>query len=290
MTKLVRIVALLLLSPAAWSGQRLVERAPTPFVENGRPVTLEIVLYEPDAAGPFPTLIFNHGSTGDGNDPALFLRTYESPAIARMFNERGWLVIFPQRRGRGASDGLYDEGFEPDRSGYSCEPSISLAGLVRAERDLDAVLAYLDRHGKVDSERLLLGGVSRGGILSLAYAGEHPGRFLGVLNFVGGWIGEGCGTAEAVNTPTFVQAARFRGPTLWLYGEDDPFYSIEHSQKNFRAFQGAGGSGEFVRYALGEGANGHALLGHPELWSERVSAFVDELGRAGRSAGPSVGR
>jgi len=69
----------------------------------------------PNGVGPFPTLIFHHGSTGRGDAPALFTGTFESPSLARLFNESGWLVAFPQRRGRGASDGLYDEGFEPDR-------------------------------------------------------------------------------------------------------------------------------------------------------------------------------
>jgi len=279
----------LFVAPAAWPAERLVERAPTTLVEAGQPVTLEVVLYVPDGAGPFPTLIFHHGSTGRGDDPSLFPRTFESPAMAQLFNAQGWLVVFPQRRGRGASDGLYDEGFEPHRSGYSCAPAISLAGLARAKQDLDEVLAYLERRGGADAARVLVGGVSRGGILSMAYAAEHPSRFVGVLNFVGGWIGEGCGTGEAINTSTFVAAARFRGPTLWLYGENDPFYSLKHSRKNFRAFRDAGGNGEFVSYSLGEGVNGHAVLGHPDLWRERVLAFVAKLRRAEEAASRATG-
>jgi acetamidase/formamidase len=33
---------------------------------------------------------------------------------------------------------------------------------------------------------ILIGGVSRGGVLSIAYAGMHPEEVSGVLNFVGG--------------------------------------------------------------------------------------------------------
>lgn len=95
---------------------------PTTLTENGRPVTFEAVVYRPEGAGPFPTLAFHHGSTG-----------------------RGWLVVFPQRRGRGGSDGLYDEGFLPDRSAYSCVPATSLAGLERAKHDLDEILKYLEQ-------------------------------------------------------------------------------------------------------------------------------------------------
>jgi len=56
-------------------------------------------------------LLFHHGSTGKGDDPSRFISTVTSPALAKFFNDRGWMVMFPQRRGRGKSDGLYDEGF-----------------------------------------------------------------------------------------------------------------------------------------------------------------------------------
>ena len=59
------------------------------------------------------------------------------------FNKRGWIVAFPQRRGRGKSGGLYDEGFTPDRSEYSCDPEFSLPGLERALTDMDAAADYL---------------------------------------------------------------------------------------------------------------------------------------------------
>jgi hypothetical protein len=36
-----------------------------------------------------------------------------------------------------------------------------------------------------------MAGISRGGILSITYAGMHPREVSGVINFVGGWMGEG---------------------------------------------------------------------------------------------------
>src|SRR5262249_12939599 len=100
--------------------RRTVERIPTPWVEAGRALTLEMAVYQPLGTGPYPTLIFHHGSTGNGDNPALFTITYTSETLAKTFVDQGWQVLFPQRRGRGASDGVYDEGFEPDRSRYSC--------------------------------------------------------------------------------------------------------------------------------------------------------------------------
>jgi len=45
-------------------------RAPTEFVENGEAISLEIIIFKPHGPGPFPTLMFNHGSTGSDANPA----------------------------------------------------------------------------------------------------------------------------------------------------------------------------------------------------------------------------
>lgn len=117
----------------------------------------------------------------------------------------------------------------------------------------------------VDVQRILTAGVSRGGILAAAYAGQHPNAVRGVINFVGGWAGERCAQAEHVNQNLFRRAAGYPRPMLWLYGDHDPFYSLTHSRRNFEAFQAAGGQGRFVAYEFERGQNGHFVSGRPEL-------------------------
>jgi dienelactone hydrolase len=99
----------------AWTRAKF-EFLETGLIEDGRPVRLEAVIFKPDGAGPFPLAVINHGSTGRGRDPALFTQTWFAADLAGFLNERGWLVAFPQRRGRGKSDGLYDEGFRKTTS------------------------------------------------------------------------------------------------------------------------------------------------------------------------------
>lgn len=253
------------------------ERAPTPFTENGQPVSLEVVIFTPLTPGPWPAVIFNHGSTGRGDDPSLFTRTFTSKAIARFYVERGWLVAFPQRRGRGQSDGLYDEGFLPDRSAYSCEQSTSLAGAERALSDLDVLTDWLRARSDVDSIRMLVSGVSRGGVLALTHAARRPDVYLGVINYVGGWIGEGCGDHLAINRALFNEAAGNPGPTLWLYGANDSFYSLTYSRANFDSFTANGGMGEFFEFDLGAGQDGHGLSFFPEFWRVNVDNFLGQL-------------
>jgi pimeloyl-ACP methyl ester carboxylesterase len=247
-------------------------------VEAGQSVSLEMVMYTPLSAGPYPTLVFHHGSTGSGDDPSLFGLTYESEALAFFFAERGWLVLFPQRRGRGRSGGLYDEGFTPDRSGYSCLADPALAGLDRALEDADVVTGLALGMTEVDPDRILLGGISRGGILATAHAHRRPAVYAGVVNFVGGWLGEGCADAVTVNRSTFEEAADQSSPVLWLYGENDPFYRVSHSRGNYDAFAAAGGSGAFRLYRRGDpAASGHLILDEPSLWRADVDVFLSTV-------------
>ena len=257
---------------------RTIESLPTPWKDGYKPQTLEMVVYRPLGTGPFPTLVFNHGSTGAGNRPDWFKLTWTSPEVAEYFARKGWQVLFPQRRGRGLSDGLYDEGFAPDRAmGYSCEPKLALSGFDRATEDLDIVMAQVRTRSDVDTKRLLIGGVSRGGILSVAYAGMRPELFKGVLNFVGGWVGDVCKQADKVNPVLMKRGAGFARPMIWLYGDHDPYYRLAHSRNNFDVFRAAGGLGEFLEFQPAPGRNGHMLHNEPFLWTDAVDKYLAEV-------------
>ena len=258
---------------------RSVERIPTPWTEQGRALALEMVVYRPPTPGPYPTVIVHHGSTGTGSNPALFSLTYSSETIAKAFVDQGWMVLFPQRRGRGASDGVYNEGFEPDRSRYSCQTALSLGGLEHALEDAEVIARHVRGRPEVDTSRIMIGGVSRGGILALAHAARRPASYRGVVNFVGGWMSEGCVNSVAINRTTFAAAAR-SPVSLWIYGDNDPFYSAGHSRANFDAFVAAGGAGTFHLFRRRDpAASGHGIASEPALWLADVQAFISQAGR-----------
>lgn len=243
------------------------------FIPSAEPgVRLEVVVARPDNEGPSPTVVFNHGSTGRGQNRSLYSRTVAPAVVASYFVEQGWMAVFPQRRGRGKSGGAYAEGLAPDGSGYSCDIEITIAGFERAVEDVDAVVSHLHARPDVDRDKLVIGGVSRGGILAIAYAGMRPGTFRGAINFNGGWLGRACPTHERVNPMLFERGSPGGIPTLWLHGSVDQYYSIGHCRGNFERFVSAGGHGEFVAAPMG-----HALMFKSALWRQHVDRYLQEL-------------
>lgn len=240
-----------------------------PSRESG--VELQLIIAAPALDGPHPTIIFNHGSTGRGDDPSLYSKTWSPLHVQKYFTESGWMVVFPQRRGRGKSGGKYREGLGDDKKGYSSDISIALAGFERAVEDIDAVMDYLLTRTDVRVNKLVIEGASRGGILSIAYAGMRPSHFVGAINFNGGWLGRACSTYESVNSMIFERGAAFKRPTLWLHGSYDQYYRISHCRENFQKFIAAGGSGSFVATK-----GGHMLLPKQNLWRRVVDDYMDQ--------------
>jgi dienelactone hydrolase len=246
---------------------------------DGGTVRLAMRIHTPATNAPAPTLVFNHGSTGRGTDPSIMTRAIDFPPLAKFFTDRGWAVVMPARRGRGGSEGLYDEGFAENRAlGYACDTARSLPGADRALDDIQAAIEVILAMPFVDRTRIVIGGQSRGGILSVAYAGRRPEQVKGVINFVGGWLGERCGVASDVNQTLMRRGAKYPGETIWLYGDGDPFYSLAHSRKNFAAFQSAGGIGAFHEFPAPPNTNGHRISGYPDLWAAQIDSYLKRLG------------
>ena len=245
------------------------------LVEDDKPVRLHMVVHQPQGDGPFPMFVFNHGSTGWGKYPSKFQKVDPFMPVAQLFVSRGWMVAIPYRRGRGWSDGLYDEGFQTPRSrGYSCDDIVTTKGFKRALTDVDASMELLTENFDIDESRIVIGGVSRGGILSVGFAGQYPERVRGVVNIVGGWLGEGCRTASRVNRKLASTGSKFEHPMVWIYGGKDDYYSLKHTKGVFGEFQNHGGQGEFVTFDN----YGHDLIWNMSDWKQTVRDYMISLG------------
>lgn len=255
-----------------------LEERMVPVSLDGEQVRLAVRIYRPDGAGPFPTLIFHHGSTGRGTNPKSFALYRRRDTLINYFVDRGWSVVLPSRRGRGGSEGLYDEGFIPSRERYCFQPDCALSGAERALADIDAITNIIRTWPFVDKDKLVIGSQSRGGILSIAHAGERPNFYRGVINFVGGWVSDRGRHRhrETINHTIFNHGATFGKETLWLYASGDRYYSLETTRASFAAYKEAGGKGVFAD-DFPDGI-GHGLWRFPEDWGPVVEEYINRLG------------
>ena len=242
------------------------ERGSVAVAIDGATVKLNTVTYRPTGDGPFPTLIFHHGS-------GSFERPYDPKTVAQWFVARGWAVIAPSRRGRGGSEGV-------DAEGASCSEAEAAEGADRALSEIDAVTLALIAQPFVDRSRIAVGGDSRGGILSIAWSGRHP-EVRAVVNFVGGWKNtRTCRYGRAINRNLLNRGVTWGQPSLWLYGDRDLFYPLDDTKANFDAFLAAGGKAVWHDYEPPETGrlNGHQINQVPQLWTADMEAYLAERG------------
>ena len=135
------------------------------------------LLWIPPDHGPFPAVLFNHGSGGATADETAGMPITEAAArLAPLFTRKGYAFFYPFRRGQGASADAAP--FLQDRLA-SEEKAHGLAArqrlqdtLVKTEQldDVLAALAFLRSTPGIDGSRLVVMGHSLGGQLTLLAA------------------------------------------------------------------------------------------------------------------------
>src|SRR4051812_21308320 len=132
-------------------------------------------MYRPEGDGPFPAVIWNHGSEK---------RPTAHPELGRFYTSHGYILFLPIRSGHDPSPGRYigdaiDEyaagGASPE---FVREKAVELHDVYN--RDVVAALAWLRDQPGVDGGRLVVTGCSYGGIQTLIAAEKG----LGVRAFV----------------------------------------------------------------------------------------------------------
>jgi len=143
----------------------------TVTVKTGQ-LTLRGLLWRPTGAGPFPAVLFNHGS-GSTTDPV----SMEEPStIGPLFARHGYVFLFLFRqgiglsRGRGTADGdLMARALAAE--GVQGRNRVQMQLLEGEELDeADAGLVFLRNLPKVDPRRVAIAGHSFGGSLTLLLA------------------------------------------------------------------------------------------------------------------------
>ena len=251
-------------SVAPWE-QVWIPAKESTFGGGTKDINLDAALSKPVGNGPFPLFIWNHGSTGRGIISVKSSERYT--ALVKVLVNQGFAVIVPMRRGRGASGGYYGESEHT-----MCDYSQNASGLERAMEDIDAVIAYAKTQPFIDSSRITIGGISRGGFLSVMYGAFRPGvPVTKVFNFVGGWTNDVCFN---FNGPMFERAGGARKvPALWVYGERDLNYSDDSIRGYAESFKRGGGEMIFRLYPH-DLKDGHSIMLRHNLWLNEFLQFL----------------
>lgn len=138
---------------------------PSPSTGSGQGGTLRIeaYVYRPASSGPFPVVIYSHGSRNGyerEERPMAF--------VGNMLASQGYLVLVPERRGYGKSDGrTFNEEVGTDVGGKM------IARLEAEAGDVVAAITYAATIDGADPSRLALVGFSQGGSVSIRVASKR---------------------------------------------------------------------------------------------------------------------
>ena len=168
---------------------------------------IQAYVYKPDGGGPFPAVIYNHGSrAGRERDSVPFEH------IGTLLTHAGYAVLVPERRGYGRSDGLtWPQAVGNDKRRV-------VARLYEETSDVLAAVDYLNTLPFVDPKRLGIMGWSFGGIVTM-FAASQSATFAAAINQAGGaltWDGN-----VDVRRALIAAAERIATPTQLLVAEND---------------------------------------------------------------------
>jgi dienelactone hydrolase len=235
---------------------------------------LEAYLYKPEGAGPFPLVVYNHGSVTPGEEG----REWPAPYIARIFVPAGYALLVPERRGYGKSEGLpFSKDIGTDRGPRFVERQRQESG------DINAAVAYVlgSPAFNIDRRRVAIAGWSFGGIVTTLAAATSDVYAAVVVQAPGAlnWP-----RSEELRTALLAAAPKIRVPLACMVAQND--LTTESARQICAAAQGAGARTQLTVYPpytgpVGRPGNppGHALFGPggADIWKADVLAF---LGRA----------
>lgn len=180
-------------------------------------LTLKGVLFKPEGAGPFPAVVYNHGSA------AGMLSQEAFDALGPVFVRHHWVFFGPYRRGQGLSAGagpfIGDEINKAKRQGGMPAGAATMVRLLQTDHldDQLAALAWLRKQTFVDSKRIAVAGNSFGGIETVF--GAEREAYCAAVDSAGG--AESWDLAPPLQTAMTRAVRNAKAPILFFQAEND---------------------------------------------------------------------
>ena len=227
------------------------------------------VVYVPSGPGPFPAVLWNHGSWGDPMEAFDLL--------APTFAQRGWVFFGPFRRGQGlsAAAGPYilDELERAGRNGGKDARAAKTVSLLKGDHldDQLAAYAWLKEQSFVAPHRIAAAGNSFGGIEAVLGAERVP--YCAAIDGAGAsmtWA-----QAAELRDVMIRSAVASRAPLFLFQASND--FDLAPSQTLGRVMREAGKTVEvkiFAPYGKSRG-DGHSFAWRGgDVWGPDVVSFL----------------
>jgi len=233
------------------------------------PHRLKGYLFVPPGDGPFPCMIYNHGSAvSEGHEDNA------APGVPILLNSWGIACFFPHRRGYGFSSGpsWRSECTAPE---FSPEYNAQLVKRLAGEcDDVLAAFAHVCTLPKIDPTRIGVMGSSFGGVNTLL-AASRESRFRCAIDFAGAAMNWDRNPAIAAH---MIEAAtKVKMPIFFAQAAND--FSIRPTNEIAAALAGTNVPFEAKIYPpFGRTPNeGHFLAGRgPLVWGPDVRRFLEQ--------------
>jgi len=237
---------------------------------NSGNLTLRGVLYKPKGAGPFPAVIYNHGSAKE--------TSAVSDALGPLFAERGWVFFMPSRRGQGlsASAGpfigdLINSAIKQSGMPAGAEIMVRLLETDHLDDQL-ASLAWLRKNSSVVPSRIAVAGNSFGGVETVL--GAEKGGYCAAIDSAGG--AESWKQAPGLQSVMIRAVRNSRVPVFFMQAAND--YDLSPTKILSAAMKDAGKPFEMKIYPeYGRSVQDGHTFGYfgGAVWADDVFRFLD---------------
>lgn len=236
-------------------------------------IILHGVVYRPKGKGPFPAVVYNHGSAEGMISKTGF------DALGPVFASHGWVFFGPYRRGQGlsASAGPYigDQIAAAEKRGGMSAAAETMVRLLQTDHlnDQLAALAWLRKQSFVEASRIAVAGTSFGGIETVL--GAERGTYCAAVDSAGG--AQSWAQAPALQALMTASVRNARVPIFFFQAEND--FDLSPSKVLSTAMKEAGKPYELKIYpAYGSTRQDGHSFGYfgAAAWADDVFRFLEQ--------------
>jgi dienelactone hydrolase len=186
---------------------------------------LKAFLWKPAGPGPFPAVLFNHGSGGtDAAHTAGMTMTEAAEKLGPLFVKHGYAFLYPCRRGQGLSADqapFLQDVLSNEETARGKEARQHLHYILVTTEQLDDALAglyFLKTAPGIDPKRLAIVGHSFGGVLTLL-SGERDAAVRAEVTFGAG--ANAWRQSPELRERLFAAVRKSSAPTMLIQAEND---------------------------------------------------------------------